>query len=158
MSILPELTPLLAAVRDEIGDNWDVEASMGIERARSLAFGRLIDQIHRLDRDALGWSTVFVARRGLDCWDDAVRDRRPRRVVDGLAKHLVDGRPVDWPAACEPIASPLGDCRWGPTQAAADAVAACARYLSARDPIDAMVCVSSVDLAFDAWEAGDGFR
>lgn len=148
MSIASDIQPLVSAVSADLDSNWDFDRSMELERARALSYGRLLFAIHESDQKVLDWLTYFVARRALSCWEHSCEGTRPRRVVGQIGRHLADGSLVDWRDAARATPSPYGDCRFSDTQCASDAVAECARYISKRDPIDSVCCVSSADVAY----------
>ena len=145
----PKIGRLAAAVRPELDGVWDFDESMDPLRAQDLGYGRLLFAIHDHDPGMLDWLTFFVACRGLTVWEGSCHSLRPRLILEEWRGHLALGRDVDWDEATRATPSPHEDCSYTDTQSASDAVAECARYLSGRDPLQAICCVSSVDCAYD---------
>lgn len=132
-----------------MGDLWDFEAAHGTEAAERHAYGRMVLHLHSKDPGIVEWLIYFVARRALSCWELSCDDSRPRVLLDAIQGYLMHRSSVDWSDAVIATPSPYQDCRYSDTQSASDAVAECARYIAERNPLDAVSCISSADVAYD---------
>ena len=145
-------------LRQGIDHQWGGDDSMEPEYVLSLPPGRFVTNLHAHDPEVLGWLVYFVARRTLPCWELSCDVSRPRDIVDSLGRHLRDGEPIDWTDAETATPSPYDDCRFSDTQSASDAVADAAHYVHHKDPLSAIYCISSADLAYAHVLTEDQFR
>lgn len=145
-------------LREGLAEVWDAEDWMGKDYVLGLPPGKLVTAVHDVDPEVLSWLVFFVARRALPCWDYCFDDDRARQRVSALGIYLLFGEVPDWATLETAIKSPFYDCRQSDTQSASNATAEAARYIHQQDPMQALYCISSADVAYDHVLTEDHYR